>query len=166
MIGKRFLPMGHFQLFSMNLKFSMGHLLSFYTIFDGPFYKLMGPWRMATCLPNHCKIETVLGACELHCFNRNKDRRMQETTAALLYPHRNALAGDNNWTSIQIIIYLFHFWTLANHHWDSWKSFSGFVQPLIQVFVSLTCGTAVKLFWRESLPFKNSDNLDNRFLFH
>ena len=31
-IGKRFLPMGHFQLFSMILKFSMGHFLSFLVI--------------------------------------------------------------------------------------------------------------------------------------
>ena len=53
-IGKRFLPMGHFQLFSMILKFSMGHFLSFYTDFDGPFSKLMGLWRMTPCLPNHC----------------------------------------------------------------------------------------------------------------
>ena len=52
-IGKRFLTMGHFQLFSMILKFSMGHFLSLYTDFDGPFFKLMGLWRMAPCLPNH-----------------------------------------------------------------------------------------------------------------
>ena len=45
--------MGHFQLFSMILTFSMGHFLSFYTDFDGPFSKLMGLWRMAPCLPNH-----------------------------------------------------------------------------------------------------------------
>ena len=45
--------MGHFQLFSMILKFSMGHFLSFYTDFHGPFPKLMGLWRMAPCLPNH-----------------------------------------------------------------------------------------------------------------
>ena len=45
--------MGHFQLFSMILKFSMGHLLSFYTDLYGPFSKLMGLWRMAHCLPNH-----------------------------------------------------------------------------------------------------------------
>ena len=48
--------MGHFQLFSMILKFSMGHFLSFYTDFYGPFSKLMGLWRMAPCLPNHCII--------------------------------------------------------------------------------------------------------------
>ena len=54
-IGKRFLPMGHFQLFSMILKFSMGHFLSFYIDFDGPFPRLMGLWGMAPCLPNHCK---------------------------------------------------------------------------------------------------------------
>ena len=52
-IGKRFLPMGHFQLFSMILKFSMGPFLSFYTDFYGPFSKLMGLWRMAPCLLNH-----------------------------------------------------------------------------------------------------------------
>ena len=52
-IGKRFLPMGHFQLFSMILKFSMGHFLSFYLDFDGPFPRLMGLWRMVPCLPNH-----------------------------------------------------------------------------------------------------------------
>ena len=46
--------MGHFQLFLMILKFSMGHFLSFYTDFYGPFSKLMGLWRMAPCLPNHC----------------------------------------------------------------------------------------------------------------
>ena len=38
-IGKRFLPMGHFQLFSMILKFSMGPYLTFYTDSDGPFFK-------------------------------------------------------------------------------------------------------------------------------
>ena len=53
-IGKRFFTMGHFQLFPMILKFSMGHFFSFYTDFDGPFFKLMGLWRMAPCLPNHC----------------------------------------------------------------------------------------------------------------
>ena len=37
--------MGHFQLFSMILKFSMGHFLSLYTDFDGPFFKLMGLWQ-------------------------------------------------------------------------------------------------------------------------
>ena len=52
-IGKRFLPMGHFQLLSMILKFSMGHFLSFYIDFDGPFSKLMGLWRMAPCLLNY-----------------------------------------------------------------------------------------------------------------
>ena len=46
--------MGHFQLFSMILKFSMGLFLSFYTDFYGPFSKLMGLWCMAPCLPNHC----------------------------------------------------------------------------------------------------------------
>ena len=45
--------MDHFQLFSMILKFPMGHFLSFYTDFYGPFSKLMGLWRMAPCLPNH-----------------------------------------------------------------------------------------------------------------
>ena len=48
--------MGHFQLFLMILKFSMGHFLSFYIDFYGPFSKLMGLWRMAPCLPNHCKL--------------------------------------------------------------------------------------------------------------
>ena len=52
--GRGFCQMGYFQLFSMILKFSMGHFLSFYTDFYGPFSKLMGPWRMAPCLPNHC----------------------------------------------------------------------------------------------------------------
>ena len=33
----------------------MGHFVSFYTDFDGPFSKLMGLWRMARCLPNHWK---------------------------------------------------------------------------------------------------------------
>ena len=46
--------MGHFQLFSMFFKFSMGHFLSIYIDFYGPFSKLMGLWRMAPCLPNHC----------------------------------------------------------------------------------------------------------------
>ena len=46
--------MGHFQLFSMFFKFSMGHFLSIYTDFYGPFSKLMGLWCMAPCLPNHC----------------------------------------------------------------------------------------------------------------
>ena len=45
--------MGHFQLISMILKFSMGHFVSLYTDFYGPFSKLMGLWRMAPCLPNH-----------------------------------------------------------------------------------------------------------------
>ena len=45
--------MGHFQLFSMILIFSMGHFLSFYIGFYGQFVKLMGLWRMAPCLPNH-----------------------------------------------------------------------------------------------------------------
>ena len=53
-LGRGFCQMGHFQLFSMILKFSMGHLLSFFTDFNGPFSKLMGLWRMAPCLPNHC----------------------------------------------------------------------------------------------------------------
>ena len=38
--------MGHFQLFSMILnvllKFSMGHFLSFYTDFYGPFFQVNG----------------------------------------------------------------------------------------------------------------------------
>ena len=38
---------GPFSAFSMILKFSMGHFLSLYTDFDGPFFKLMGLWRMA-----------------------------------------------------------------------------------------------------------------------
>ena len=45
--------MGHFQLFSIILKFSMGHFLSFYTDFAGLFSKLMGLWHMAPYLPNH-----------------------------------------------------------------------------------------------------------------
>ena len=49
--------MGHFQLFSMILKFSMGHFLSFYTDFYGPFSNLMGLWRMAPCLPNHWNLQ-------------------------------------------------------------------------------------------------------------
>ena len=53
-LGRGFSQMGHFQLFSMILKFSMGHFLSFYTDFNGPFSKLMGLWRMTPCLPNHC----------------------------------------------------------------------------------------------------------------
>ena len=53
-LGRGFCQMGHFQLFWMILKFSMGHFLSFYTNFYGPFSKLMGLWRMAPCLPNHC----------------------------------------------------------------------------------------------------------------
>ena len=52
-LGRGFPQMGLFQLFSMVLKFSMGHFLSFYTDFYGPFSKLMGLWRMAPCLPNH-----------------------------------------------------------------------------------------------------------------
>ena len=52
-LGRGFCQMGHFQLFSMNLKFSMGHFLSFYTDVNGPFSKLMGLWRMAPCLPYH-----------------------------------------------------------------------------------------------------------------
>ena len=51
--------MGHFQLFSRILKFSMGHFLSFYTDFYGPFSKLMGLWRMAPCLPNHCNDQII-----------------------------------------------------------------------------------------------------------
>ena len=50
---REYLSMGHFQLFSMILNFWMGHFLSLYTDFDGPFSKLMGLWRMAPCLPNH-----------------------------------------------------------------------------------------------------------------
>ena len=53
-LGRGFCRMGHFQLFSMISKFSMGHFLSFYTDFNRPFSKLMGLWRMAPCLPNHC----------------------------------------------------------------------------------------------------------------
>ena len=49
-IGKGILPMGHFQLFSIILTFSVGHFLSFYTDFDGPFSKIMGLWRMVPCL--------------------------------------------------------------------------------------------------------------------
>ena len=52
-LGRGFCQMGHFQLFSMILKFSMGHFLSFYTGFYGPFSKLMGLSCMAPCLPNH-----------------------------------------------------------------------------------------------------------------
>ena len=32
----------------------MGHFLTFYTDSNGPFFKWMGLWRMAPCLPNHC----------------------------------------------------------------------------------------------------------------
>ena len=68
-LGRDFLTMGHFQFFSMILKFSMGPFLSFYTDVDGQFSKLMGLWRMAPCLPNHwlgatsgnhCPIETYI----------------------------------------------------------------------------------------------------------
>ena len=52
---------GNFQLFSMILKISVGHFLSFYTDFDGPFSKLMGLWRMAPCLPNHWLLYFCLG---------------------------------------------------------------------------------------------------------
>ena len=55
-------------IFSMILKFSMGHFLSFYTDFYRPFSKLMGLWRMAPCLPNHslkqkfyCRISRISG---------------------------------------------------------------------------------------------------------
>ena len=64
-LGRGFCLMGHFQLFSMILKFSMGHFLSFYTNFYGPFSKLMGLWRMAPCFPNHCLCATML--CSLVC---------------------------------------------------------------------------------------------------
>ena len=57
--------MGHFQLFSMILKFLMGHFLSFYTVFYGPFSKLMRLWRMAPCLPNHCIYTPMKGVNEL-----------------------------------------------------------------------------------------------------
>ena len=50
-----------FSFFSMILKFSMGHFLSFYTDFNGPFFKLMGLWRMAPCLPNHCQGGAKIG---------------------------------------------------------------------------------------------------------
>ena len=43
-----------FSFFLMILKFSMGHFLTFCTYFNGLFSKLMGLWRMAPCLPNHC----------------------------------------------------------------------------------------------------------------
>ena len=46
---------GPFSAFSMILKFSIGHFWTFYTDFEGPFFKWMGLWRMAPCLPNHWK---------------------------------------------------------------------------------------------------------------
>ena len=52
--------MGHFQLFSMFFKFSVGHFLSIYTDFYGPFSKLMGLWRMAPYLPNHCNFAPIV----------------------------------------------------------------------------------------------------------
>ena len=67
-LGRGFCQMGHFQLFSMILKFSMGHFLSFYTDFYGPFSKLMGLWRMAPCLPNHWSPDVVLGERVLRMF--------------------------------------------------------------------------------------------------
>ena len=48
-----------FSFFSMILKFSMGHILSFYTDLYGPFSKLMRLCRMAPCLPNHCTSKLV-----------------------------------------------------------------------------------------------------------
>ena len=53
-IGRDFCQWAIISFFSMILKFSMGHYLSFYTDFYGPFPKLIGLWPMAPCLPNHC----------------------------------------------------------------------------------------------------------------
>ena len=43
--------MGHFQLFSMILKFSMGHFLSFYTDFYGPSRRIVDPGLTALQTP-------------------------------------------------------------------------------------------------------------------
>ena len=63
--------MGHFQFFSMILKFSMGHFLSFYTDFYGPFSKLMGLWRMTPCLPNHCSKYTKVNVNQVHLLYKS-----------------------------------------------------------------------------------------------
>ena len=75
-IGKRFLSMGHFRLFSMILKFSMGPLLSFYTDFDGPFSKIIGLWRMAPCLPNHCQSGASIKSMHRIKFSSRKKKQL------------------------------------------------------------------------------------------
>ena len=81
-LGRAFCQMGHFQLFSMILKFSMGHFLSFYTDFFGPFSKSMGLWRMAPCLPNHCCCE-ICKTLSYICIEVNDKHRVcpQSVTA-------------------------------------------------------------------------------------
>ena len=53
-LGRDFCHRAIFSFFPLILKFSMGHFLTFYTDSNGPFFKWMGLWRMALCLPNHC----------------------------------------------------------------------------------------------------------------
>ena len=65
-IWKRLWAMGHFQLFLMILKFSMGHFLTFCTHSNGPFFKWMWLWRMAPCLPNHCILIEVFSNINCH----------------------------------------------------------------------------------------------------
>ena len=69
-LGRGFCQMGHFQLFSTILKFSMGHFLSFYTDLYGPFSKLMGLWRTAPCLPNHCYLALHSQYATVHAMDR------------------------------------------------------------------------------------------------
>ena len=53
-LGRDFCQWAIFSFFPMILKFSMGHFFIFYvTDSNGRFFKWIGLWRMAPCLPNH-----------------------------------------------------------------------------------------------------------------
>ena len=85
--GRDFCQMDHFQLFSMILKFSTGHFLSFYTDFYGPFSKLIGLWRMAPCLPNHWPLDLVS-----QCLYTASMDELCRTTLAWLDQHCSLVA--------------------------------------------------------------------------
>ena len=62
---------GPFSAFSMILKFSMGHFLSFYTDFDGPFSKLMGLCAWPLAFPITAVLHVYILPCSMFSMERS-----------------------------------------------------------------------------------------------
>ena len=118
----------------------IGHFLSFYTDFYGPFSKSMGLWRMAPCLPNHWDYMFT------YIFRRCYGYRCHHRYRELAHHHSKRWCysvqshGQGKISSI-INCYWHRFYHLyrdrANYHFKQWHhSFQSHIQ-LIQSYLQV-----------------------------